>query len=472
MDEVLRIEGLTCRPGRGDSRALGPLDLAVRSGEMVLVAGRSGSGKSLLARCLAGLVPRVFPGRVMGRVDLLGTPLASLAPWEVARRLGTVFQDPRAGSFGDTVADDVAFGPENLGLPPAEVARRVDATLEATGLAAFGTSPLETLSLGRRQASAVAAALAMRPAVLVLDEPTSMLDAVAAHRVLATLARLAARQGVAVIILEHRMRLVAERATRLVVLERGRVVYDGDPARVRDRVFCRRFGLRPAETPAEAIPTPEGPAGANSVARAEAVTFAYPGGTPVLAELALEVPPGGATAVTGPNGSGKTTLLKLLAGLLRPGEGRVRYRQGEAWQDGPRPGDVAFLGQAPEYVFRHRTAEAESRSWCAADGEGGERAEAAMARLDLAALRRRHPLSLSEGEKRRLAIASALSARPRLLVLDEPSVGFDGAHLDGLMDALDDYARAGGAVLLASNDPDVLDRGWPRRLVLAPPAGM
>jgi len=468
MDEVLRIEGLTCRPGRGDSRALGPLDLAIRPGEVVLVAGRSGAGKSLLARSLAGLLPRVFPGKVTGRVDLSGTPLASLEPWEVARRLGTVFQDPRAGAFGGTVADEVAFGPENLGLPPAEVARRVDAALEATGLSAFATSPLETLSLGRWQALAVAAALAMQPAVLVLDEPTSMLDAAAARRGLDTLARLADEDGVAVIILEHRTRLVAERATRLVVLECGRVVYDGDPGRVRDRTFCRRFGLRPSEIPAEAGPAPESAGGgANPVARAESVAFAYPGGVPVLADLDLEVPAGAATLVTGPNGSGKTTLLKLLAGLLRPREGRVRYRRGEAWQDGPRRGDVGFVGQAPDYVFRHRTVEAEFASWHGGDGEAEETAKAALARLDLAGLRARHPLSLSEGEKRRLAIASALAARPRLLALDEPSVGFDGAHLDGLLAALHEYARTGGAILLASNDPDVLDRGWPRRMDLA-----
>jgi len=472
VNDVLRIEGLTCRPGRGEVCALGPLDLSVRAGEMVLVAGRSGAGKSLLARCLAGLVPRVFPGKAAGRVDLVGTPLASLAPWEVARRLGTVFQDPRSGWFGDTVAEEVAFGPENVGLPPAEVARRVDAALDATGLSAFGASPLEALSLGRRQASTVAAALAMRPAVLVLDEPTSMLDAASARRVLDTLARLAAHDGVAVIVLEHRTRLVAERATRLVVLDRGRVVYDGDPGRVRDRAFCRRFGLRPPETPAVAGPPAAGDRGADPMARAEAVGFAYSGGGPVFSDLDLDVPAGGATVVTGPNGSGKTTLLKLLAGLLRPGGGRVQYRRGEAWHDGPRRGDVAFVGQAPEYVFRHRTVDAEYASWCVADGGGRGATNAGLARLDLAGLRTRHPLSLSEGEKRRLAVASALAARPRLLALDEPSVGFDGAHLDGLLAALDDYARAGGAVLMASNDPDVLDRGWPRRLNLAPAAEM
>jgi len=468
MDEVLRIQGLTCRPGRGDSLALGPLDLTVRRGEVVLVAGRSGAGKSLLARCLAGLVPRVFPGKVAGRVELSGTPLASLAPWEVARRLGMVFQDPRAGSFGDTVADEVAFGPENLGLPPAEVARRVDAALEATGLSAFGASPLEALSLGRWQASAVAAALAMRPAVLVLDEPTSMLDAAAARRVLDTLARLADEDGVAAIILEHRTRLVAERATRLVVLERGRVVYDGDPGRVRDGAFCRRFGLRPSENPAEAGQAPElAGGGTDPVARAESVAFAYHGGVPVLADLDLEVPAGGATLVTGPNGSGKTTLLNLMAGLLRPGGGRVLYRQGGVWVRGPRRGDVGFVGQAPDYVFRHRTVQAEFASWHGGDAEAEEAAEAALARLDLAGLRARHPLSLSEGEKRRLAIASALAARPRLLALDEPSVGFDGTHLDALLAAMNHYARTGGAVLLASNDPDVLDRGWPCRVNLA-----
>lgn len=459
MADRLRIEGLSCQPGQGDGFALGPVDLAVGPGEFVFVAGRSGAGKSLLARCLSGLIPHVFPGRVHGRVVLAGTPLQDLAPWEVSQHLGIVMQDPRAGQFGETVWEEVAFGPENLGLPAAEIARRVDRALEATALAGGGDWPIQTLSLGRRQAVAVAAALAMRPSVLVLDEPTAMLDAASARTLMDHLAVLAAEEGLTVIVLEHRTRYVVPRATRLVVLEEGAVAYDGEPQRAHEPQFCERFGLRLPEPlprrPSRIAPPHEA---APRVVRARGIAYAYPRSATVFDEVDLDAVAGATTVVTGPNGSGKTTLLKVMAGLNRPQRGRIRYRHPLAESGSPRRGQVAFVGQAPEYVFRYGSVAAEYASWRRGAGtaEGGF-----LEPLDLAHLADRHPLSLSEGEKRRLTIASALAAGPGLLVLDEPSVGFDGGHLARLFRSLDGYRGGGGAVLLASNDPDVLDRDMP-----------
>jgi len=459
MAPALEIDNLSCRLGGGRVEALRGVSLTVQAGEMVFVAGRSGAGKSTLARCLFGLIPRVFPGRVSGRIRLGGTDLSALAPWEVAQRLGLAFQRPSSQLLTETVEQEVAFGPENLGLSAGEIADRIDASLEAVALSALRARRNRTLSLGQKQKLVLAAALALRPSVLVLDEPASCLDEPAAVGVMEVLARLARQAGTAVLVLEHRARHVLQYASRLVVLRDGMVAYDGDASALEDDAFCTRLGLRRAAAggggapPARAAQRSD--ASQSRIARVEDLCFAYEPDRSVLSHVDLEVLPASATLVSGPNGSGKTTLLRIVAGLLRPRSGRVHLADPPARGQGSGlGGGVAFVGQQPAYQFRHSNAEAELRS--RQERFDDDFAEDLLARLDLLGLRGRHPLSLSEGEKARLAIASGLACRAQLLVLDEPSVGFDGYHLDGLFAALARYMDAGGGVLAASNDPDFL----------------
>jgi len=461
---VLRLENLGCALGGGRVAALRGIDLTVEAGEFVFIAGRSGSGKSTLARCLCGLTGRIFPGRVSGRIELAGTTLDDLEPWEVVQRVGFVFQDPSTQLFAETVEEEVACGPENLGLPPSEIGTRLQWALEATGITDLRHRRTDALSLGERQKVALASVLSLRPSVLVLDEPTSMLDERSALAILERLSRLAADEGVAVIVLEHRTRYIAPYATRLVILREGAIAYDGPVEPIRDEGFCRQFDLRHGAVPAPGRAPADTPSSQTErVASAEGLSFAYRRGAPVFSDIALDVCSGAATVVSGPNGSGKTTLLKLFAGLLRPTGGRVCFSNHgpSASRAGPAAG-IAFVGQEPAYLFRHRDVQSEYASWQDA-GNDGAVPHGLLASLGLWDLRSRHPLSLSEGEKRRLSVAAALAAGPRLLLLDEPSVGFDGYHLDRLLQMLDDYTAKGGALLVASNDPDVLQQRWPRR---------
>jgi len=510
MASVLDIQDLRCDLGPERVEVLRGLCLTVEVGELVCVAGRSGAGKSTLARCAAGLIPRVFPGRVSGRIRIAGAPLRDLSPWEVAQRVGIVSQDPGSQIFTDTVEDEVAFGPENLGLAPSEIGDRLDRALAATALTALRHARSRSLSLGQQQRVAVASVLALRPRLLILDEPTSMLDEAAAVALFEHLAAVAAGAQVAFLVLEHRTRFIERYASRLVVIEGGTVAYDGPPGAVRSDGFCTSFGLR----------TPRAPAGAPQLVAAEKASgeriaslenlgFAYRNGREVLSEIDLDLHSGSAVVVEGPNGAGKTTLLRLLAGLLRPSCGQVRrrnHRRGSTpkrgqvsflrlmrggspyppryggrkrggYGDPPRKtyvspprrdGGIAFIGQEPLYLFRHDDVESEYRSW-QRTRHGDPPDNGLLERLDLAHLCRRHPFALSEGEKRRLAVAAMLSTDPELALLDEPSIGCDGQHLEQMLEVLAEQVTRGGALVVASNDPDVLERGWPQRLELPPP---
>ncbi|HIP88092.1 MAG TPA: energy-coupling factor ABC transporter ATP-binding protein, partial [Anaerolineales bacterium] len=294
-----------------EAGALRGVDLSIAPGSFVLIGGPSGGGKSTLAHALVGLIPQVFPAEVEGNVRVAG-----LDPWRepiarVATHVGLVLQNPATQLFNSTVEEEVAFGPRNLGLPPEEIAARVAYALEATGCDHLLHRSVRHLSGGEQQRVAIAAVLAMRPSVLVLDEPTANLDEEGAQAVVRALAGLRRRLGVTVVVIEHRLDRFLPYADRLVWLEDGRVVADGPPAETLARVLPSHPPHRPdrrrTETPLVSL---------------EGVTAGYDGQT-VLSDCSLTLYKGEFAALVGPNGAGKTTLARVLAGLLRPRAGRV-----------------------------------------------------------------------------------------------------------------------------------------------------
>src|SRR5215467_8695579 len=209
--------------------ALRHVDLGVTPGEVVLLTGASGCGKSTLALALCGLIPSRVHGELRGRVTFAGQPLSGLPPHEASQLVGLVFQNPNQQLINQTVQSEVAFGPENLALPQPEIAARVNWCLDVTGMAGMRTAAVVTLSGGQKQRTAIAATLAMRPGILVLDEPLSDLDPVGAQEVLAALQRLARDGGTGVIIIEHRVDEVAPWADRVVLMDDGRVILNRPP---------------------------------------------------------------------------------------------------------------------------------------------------------------------------------------------------------------------------------------------------
>jgi len=493
VETLVRLENVTYTYPDGQRPALRDVSLTLGPAEIVLVVGASGSGKSTLLRCLNGLVPRFHGGRFAGRVEVLGRDTREAGPRELARGVGLVFQDPESQAVAGTVEREVAFGLENLALPSATITRLVEEALVSTGLSHLRHAPLAELSGGELQRVALAAVLALQPHVIALDEPTSQLDPVGSEDLLAAVRRLSEDSGATVVLAEHRVERCLHLATRVLVLDDGRLLRDDDPqgfARWAARAqpdwlppVARLFARRPAAAaPGDGGVLPltvkearkalagdgaprlrrraPGPAPSRGapVLEASALTIGYDPDLPLFEDLDLTVHGGEVVALMGENGVGKSTLLRHCNGLMRPLRGRVllcgrdlaRLTVAEAARD------CGYLGQNPgDYFVRERLAD-ELAATLEALAVPRERRAAllaeAVAGLDLAPLLERDPRGLSGGERTRAALATVACHQPALLVLDEPTRGTDPAHKRDLAARLRARAEAGGAVLLVTHD--------------------
>ena len=411
--------------------ALAGISLELERGEIVALLGPSGSGKSTLLRALSGLVPHFHGGRFSGRVVVAGLDTRAARPAELAGTVATVFQDPEDQVVMTIVANEVAFGLENLGTPPAEIWPRVERALASVdALHLWGRKTIE-LSGGELQRVCLASALALEPRLLLLDEPTSQLDAEAAALFFAAVEEL----GTAVVLSEHRVPRALELATRVVFVDGGRVVLDAPAREAREWLAAERPGWSEpcvSETQASSGEV------ALSISR---VSFAYREALPVLDGVDLEVRRGEIVVLEGPNGSGKTTLARIAAGLLAPQAGRVEVS-----------GRAGYLAQDPgRYLVKERAIE----EVALAVNRDEQRAGAALERVGLAWAAHRHPRDLSSGERERLALAAVAVAEPDVLILDEPTRGVDPERKAALGSWLEEYAASGKAVVVATHDRDL-----------------
>ncbi len=457
----------------GASRpALTHVNLVLPEGELVLVAGRTGSGKSTLLGTINGLVPHFSGGTLDGDVLVDGESIRGRAPRELAHLVGYVGQDPLAGFVTDTVEDELAYGMEQLGLEAQTMRRRVEETLDLLGIAALRSRSLRTLSGGQQQRVAIGAVLTMHPRILVLDEPTSALDPTAAEDVLAALARLVDDLGLTVVLAEHRMERVIPFADRLVLVDGG-VVRDGPPADLlRDSTVAppviklgRLAGwsplplsVREARREIGSLGDLVAPAAVTAMAAtplmiAERISVTY-GSTVAVREVDLQVSSGQVVALMGRNGSGKSSLLWAVQGTGRRHGGKVSV-------DGADPADLsssqarALVGLVPQTASDLLYLETVDEECAAADQQAAADRGACRAILDRLAPGvdgAMHPRDLSEGQRLSLVLAIILTARPRVIALDEPTRGLDYTAKDALAAILRDLVGAGHGVLVATHD--------------------
>jgi len=460
---VIHVDHLTVR--YGSQPVLHDVSLNVERGEFVLVSGPSGCGKSTLALSLAGLIPQAVPADVAGGVMVNGLDTRRHPLPLLSRQVGVVFQNPATQLFNATVEDEVAFGPRNLNLPVEEIEARVRESLAATGIEHLQRRPVRALSGGEQQRVAIAAVLALRPAVLVLDEPTANLDWRGVKQVTAALARLHRDHGLTVVLIEHRLAAVAPLATRAVLMDDGRVVADGHPSAVlADKTCLQTLGLRypwldvgRRVEPGDMEPVTDG---REPMVTLRQVTAGY-GRQAVLSGLDLALYPGEFVALVGHNGAGKSTVARLLAGILRPQRGRVTWHPALRRL---RPGRrVGLLFQNPLHQLVCDQVEDEIAFGPANYGTA-EDVEPLLVAADLAALRHRRPQTLSAGQQQRTALAATLALRPQLLILDEPTMGQDWAHLSQLMDHLTYLHENGQTILLITHDDRLICR-YARRII-------
>ncbi|MEU2095785.1 ABC transporter ATP-binding protein [Streptomyces globisporus] len=524
---MIRFERVSVRYEGTERPTLSGVDLTVPEGELVLLVGPSGVGKSTLLGTVSGLVPHFTGGLLSGRVTVDGRDTRTHKPRELADLVGTVGQDPLAHFVTDTVEDELAYGMESLGLAPDVMRRRVEETLDLLGLAELRDRPIATLSGGQQQRVAIGSVLTPHPKVLVLDEPTSALDPAAAEEVLAVLQRLVHDLGTTVLMAEHRLERVVQYADQVIVLpapgappvmgppdgimkvspvrppvaELGLLAgWDPLPLSVRDARRAAgglrerlagaavpvRTGVAPAAGPGPVVAAersrpgrlarllgrgsaaPVTPAAADPVTRVDGLGVRR-GRVEALRRVTLTVAPGETVALMGRNGAGKSTLLGALVGMIEPTAGTVRVGGLAPARTDPRAmvRRVGLVPQEPRDLLYADTVAAE----CAAADRDAGAAEGTCRALVSELLPGvgddTHPRDLSEGQRLALALALVLTGRPPLLLLDEPTRGLDYAAKARLVGVLRGLAAEGHAIVLATHDVELAAELAHRVVILA-----
>lgn len=493
---MITIDQLTYTYPNSDRVALQDVSWQVEAGEFVLVAGPSGSGKSTLLRCLNGLVPHFTGGTLSGQVMVNGLDALAQGPHALSRHVGFVLQNPEAQAVLDRVEPEIAFGLENAAIPTQEMRVRVEEVLDLLDLTALRERPLTKLSGGERQRVAIASALALRPQILVLDEPTSQLDPQSAEEVLRVLVRLNEDLGLTIILAEHRLERVLRYVDRITYMENGRITVDDFvqpavaqvpqlPPLVR---LARELGWNPLpltvkEGRHHARKTRvQGSGGAGekgsltplppcspALLKANDISFAY-NGRATLNQVSLQVNPGEVVAVMGRNGAGKSTLLKCLMGLLEPKSGKVLLNgvgvNGRDVADISR--EAAYLPQNPddllfaETVCEELTITLRNHDLLHKNGVAGM-----LDQLGLGHVAGEYPRDLSVGQRQRVALGAVTITQPKLLLLDEPTRGLDYDAKETLVSIWKQWLADGMGLLLVTHDVELVAQVADRVILLS-----
>lgn len=466
---AISVEDLTVRYLTRDEPTLRGVSFSVMPGQIALISGSSGGGKTTLLRCINGLIPRSYRADVSGRILLKGQDYSGKPLSAISQVIGTVLQDPERQILGAYVRNEVAFGLENLGLPRSEIIERINETLDYLGLSELKERETFSLSGGEKQKVALSGVLAMRPEILVLDEPLANLDPASAQDALAMIRRLA-DEGKTILIIEHRVEdVLAVRPDLALHIEDGQITYSGSVDELLQhadyhavklptpvilaRVRRDHFPVTVAEAEPSADPTSQDP-----LIEYRGVTFRYGDNPPVIKDVDLTIRQGDIIAVLGPNGAGKTTLIKHAIGLLKPVEGEVLVhgQRSQQLSVAQMAHSVGYVFQSPRHMLFAPTVREElafgPRNLGQAADEISANADQALAVMKLSSEMERPPLSLSFGQQKRVTIASVLAMRSEVLVMDEPTAGQDYAHYMNFMDAVIGLRRTGNG--LASNTAD------------------
>ncbi|MGE0681002.1 MAG: ABC transporter ATP-binding protein [Candidatus Binatia bacterium] len=516
--EALSLDRVSFTYADAATPALQNVSLQVGTGEMVVLIGASGAGKSTLVKCLNRVIPAFQAGMLTGTVSLFGRLLLHEKVGELAGTIGMVFQDFEAQLFSTTVRDEIIFGMEQLGIAPLDMQQRLNEVLSLVGLSGFESRDPTTLSGGQKQRLAIAALLALRPQILVLDEPTTDLDPQGRQEIFSLLSRMRG-EGHTLILVEHELSAAVD-ADCVVLLANGRVITADRPERLLPQVdLLFRSGVRPRDLDRlchhfsvgaflrdlgqAAVVLREHPSfggerrcgeGESSdthikeeacqndgqslqgppppFLQLQTVSLVYPGNAPAVHEVSLSIQEGEFIALLGQNGSGKTTLAKMVSGLLTPSSGQV-FLQGQELHRLPLHSlaqKVSYVFQNPDHQLFADTVEDEVAFGPRNLGMDALTVEArvqeALHAVGLSILRKHDPFLLGRGERQRLAVASLLALRPRLLILDEPTTGLDYPEQQRMMQLLRRLHGDGRTIIIITHVPWVAAEYAERALLM------
>jgi energy-coupling factor transport system ATP-binding protein len=453
-DFSLQVKQLFFRYRDRPSAALQGVSFNAQKGELLLIAGASGCGKTTLIRAINGLIPRSYKGSLSGHILINGQDVSTLSLARVSQMVGTVLQDPERQILGTKVLNEVAFGLENLGLPRAEIIHRAEEALEFLNIPHLRDRETFHLSGGEKQKVALAGVLAMRPSILLLDEPLASLDPASAQETLRIVRQLV-DSGLTVLMVEHRVEdVLSIDPDRVMYMVNGQVSYLGKIDGMLDAVDYRSVKL-PAEKVIERVASGGAPppldfvgrrvAGASEqhpIVRFENVAFGYEAGSQVLRGINLDIQKGDVIAVLGPNGAGKTTFVKHAIGLLKPTAGKVLVNGKDTRQASVAEiaGTLGYVFQSPSHMLFAPTVREElsfgPKNLKHAPDQIEQRVKESLQIVNLEDRENDPPLSLSFGQQKRISIAAILAMRSKILVMDEPTAGQDYQNYMGFMDSI------------------------------------
>lgn len=463
----IKIENLSFQYSLSDGRSLHGIDLEINEGEYIVLCGKSGCGKTTL---LSRLKPAIAPkGKQEGKIYFCGTDMNTVDFQTQSEKIGFVMQNPESQIVTDKVWHELAFGLENIGLQPADIRLRVAEMASYFGIDSWFDKEVNELSGGQKQILNLASVMAMRPDVLILDEPTSQLDPIAAERFLATVNKINKDLGVTVIITEHRLEEVFTCADRIVVMDNGKIIADASPESIGEkanelprfvklalptamRIFaatdgkgrspvCVRDGrqwLREQKIYKNEIKKAPKKFSEQNAVELKNISFRYEkDGKDILRSLNLKIPQGCIFALLGGNGAGKTTLSKLLLGIEKPYTGKIKVS-----------GTLAVLPQDAPSLFASRTVREELEEICG----DSEKIEKIARTMQISHLLACHPFDISGGEQQRLAVAKVLLCERDIYFFDEPTKGMDAEFKVIFADILSTLKSQNKTVVLISHD--------------------
>ena len=441
MGKEIIIRDLTFSYG-GNGNQLEHISLDIAAGEVIVMTGPSGSGKSSLTRVINGLIPYFYEGELSGEVFVDGKPLKEIPSWERGKIVGNVFQDPRSQFFANEVAGEVAFGCENYGYSHEEIRNHVHRAAADIKIQDILDHSLHSLSYGMRQKVAIASAEAIDPEIYVMDEPSANLDIASTYR-FADIIRDLKQQGKTIIIAEHRLYYLMDLADRFLCVQKGKIVreFTAQQMKALTNKEIQALGLRTPDL--HQIEQTEIPSAATSEVVLEAKKLNHSFGETIVAkDIDFQCRKGEVIALIGPNGTGKSTIGRILAGLLKEKSGEVvlfgkhcrpKGRLGKVWYI-PQDLDSQLFG---EDLLDELTTGAE------VSPERKQAAEEILEALELMPFIKQHPSTLSGGQKQRVTIAAAITSNKRILILDEPTSGLDYENMKGVSEAINNLRKKG-----------------------------
>jgi energy-coupling factor transporter ATP-binding protein EcfA2 len=501
-DSPIKVEQVSWRYTGTDEQVLTEIDVRVDKGEIVLLTGRNGAGKTTFCNLLNGLIPHFYVGDLKGKVTVDGIDTQESFVGYLATRVGLLFQDPASQLISGSVEDEVAFALENIALPLEEIEARTNASLDYVGLSEFKERPPFALSGGQQQAVALACIIALNPEIYVLDEPTSNLDPYGTLQIFKLLDKISTEQKRTIVIVEHKLEELIDTADRVIVLDEGRIVANGTPREIlgEKAELLNEMGLWPPQmallayrlrhlgimsegvvpmTLEEGIEvfsklldetgkkrasraatsgSPYKPRSGEPLISVTDLRFTYPTGAEALKGIDLNVFDNEFLAILGQNGSGKTTLVKHFNGLLKPTEGTVIV-SGKDTSTTPTYeliSDVGYVFQNPDQQLFSKRVYEELAFGLANAGlskeEIDERIKDVAAKMNIEDLLEERPYSLSKGDRQRVVISCILALDPRVIIVDEPTTGQDPQKRREIMDLMKELHKQGKTIVVITHD--------------------